>query len=297
MRKFGMLILTVAICWFAAYAAEAAELSGPSQVTANAGLSLSFSGGGNGDATFYLIGPSHVSKRTIKSGEPIAIAPEEVRTAGRYTALLRSGDGVAAKVFYVTPAAPRTLNFLARPSRVPAARQGVISGVAFVFDDYKNLVLAPTPVKFDLAVAGAGAVSRNVPSQQGIAWVRMDSGRTQGAAQFVASLPSAGAEEAASVRRVVQQVAADACNLRIRAQRTANNIVVETDPVRDCSGNAVPDGTIITFTELDSTGRSTVDARVKRDVARAELPLSNDATISVASGVVVGNELHIGGGR
>jgi len=299
MRKFGILILTIAICWFAAYVAEAAELSGPTQVTANAELSLSFSGGGSGDATFYLFGPSHASKRTIKSGESIAIAPEEIRSAGRYTALLRSGDAVASKIFYVTLAAPRALNFLARPSRVPAAKQGVISGVAFVFDDYKNLVLAPTPVKFDLAVAGAGAVSRSVPSQQGIAWVRMESGRSQGAARFVASLPSARIEdqEAASVRRVVQQVAADACNLRIKAQRTANNIVVETDPVRDCSGNAAPDGTIITFTELDSTGRSTVDARVKRDVARAELPLSNDATISVASGAVVGNELHIGGGR
>src|SRR5579864_918589 len=98
MRKFGILILTIAICWFAAYAAEAAELSGPSQITANAGLSLTFAGGG-GDATFYLFGPSHASKRTIKSGEPIVIAPEELRSAGRYTALLRSGDGVAAKVF------------------------------------------------------------------------------------------------------------------------------------------------------------------------------------------------------
>jgi len=169
--------------------------------------------------------------------------------------------------------------------------------VAFVFDDYKNLVLAPTPVKFDLAVAGARPVSRNVSSKEGIAWTRMDSGRTQGAAQFVATLPSAADQETASVRRVVQQVAADACNLKIKAERTANNIIVQTDPVRDCSGNAVPDGTIITFTELDSSGKSTVDARVKRDIARAELPLSNDATISVASGVVVGNELHIGGAQ
>jgi len=97
MRKFGILVLTIAICWFAAYAAEAAELSGPSQVAANAGLNLLFSGGGSGDATFYLFGPSHVSKRTAKIGEPIAILPEEVRSAGRYVAVLRSGDGVASK--------------------------------------------------------------------------------------------------------------------------------------------------------------------------------------------------------
>jgi hypothetical protein len=53
----------------------------------------------------------------------------------------------------------------------------------------------------------------------------------------------------------------------------------------------------VTFTEVDSSGRSTVDARIKKDVARAELPLSNNATISVASGVVLGNEVHIGGGE
>ena len=73
----------------------------------------------------------------------------------------------------------------------------------------------------------------------------------------------------------------------------AKTIVVETDPIRDCSGNAVPDGTIVTFTETDSRGLSTVDARVKRGIARAELPLSENATISVAAGVVLGNEVHI----
>jgi hypothetical protein len=96
----------------------------------------------------------------------------------------------------------------------------------------------------------------------------------------------------------VQQVAGDACNLRMTAKSMAKTIVVETDPIRDCSGNAVPDGTIVTFTETDSRGISTVDARVKRDVARAELPLSDNATISVAAGVVLGNEVHVSwGGR
>ena len=53
----------------------------------------------------------------------------------------------------------------------------------------------------------------------------------------------------------------------------------------------------MTFTEVDAAGRSTVDARIKRDIARAELPLSDNAAISVASGVVLGNELHMGGGK
>ena len=99
------------------------------------------------------------------------------------------------------------------------------------------------------------------------------------------------------MRRVVQQVASDPCNLHMKAERHDKNIIVETDPVHDCTGNPVPDGTIVTFTETDSRGRSTVDARIKRGIAKAELPASDNATISVASGVVLGNEIHIGGGQ
>ncbi|MCI0348554.1 MAG: hypothetical protein L0Z53_03935, partial [Acidobacteriales bacterium] len=186
---------------------------------------------------------------------------------------------------------PANINFLARPSRVPAAKKGAISGVTFVFDAYNNTVLAPTPVKFDLALEGAAPVTRTIKSQNGIAWTRLDSGRKAGAAQFVVAVGDT------SVRRVVQQVAADACDLRLKVQRTEKAIIVETDAVRDCAGNPVPDGTIVTFTEVDANGRSTVDARVKRGTARAELPLSDRATISVAAGVVMGNEIHIGGGQ
>jgi hypothetical protein len=53
----------------------------------------------------------------------------------------------------------------------------------------------------------------------------------------------------------------------------------------------------VTFTQTDSTGRSVVDARIKKGVARAQLPASNNATIAVAAGVVLGNELHVGGGQ
>jgi hypothetical protein len=72
-------------------------------------------------------------------------------------------------------------------------------------------------------------------------------------------------------------------------------VLVETDPVRDCSGNAVPDGTIVSFTAVDSKGKTTVDAPIKKGIARTELPLSGNARISVASGVVIGNEITVGG--
>jgi hypothetical protein len=51
----------------------------------------------------------------------------------------------------------------------------------------------------------------------------------------------------------------------------------------------------VTFTSVDENGRSTVDARIKRGIAQAELPASQQATISVAAGVVIGNEIRWGG--
>ena len=146
-------------------------------------------------------------------------------------------------------------------------------------------------MKFELAVQGAQPQTRTVETKQGVAWTRMDSDRKAGAAQFVASVGDI------EVRRVVQQVAADPCNLRFKASRDKNGILVETDPVRDCAGNPVPDGTIVTFTESDPAGgKSTIDARIKRGVARAELPEAKQATISVASGVAAGNEIEWRGG-
>ena len=294
MNKLLYILLTIAMCWFAAYVARAQDLNIPKQLPAGEGFSIPTSG--TGEATFYLIGPASAIKRTVHLGDPVKITPEEMRSAGRYVAVLRtgdsSGDSTPSKVFFVTPAKPAALNFLARPSRVPTATPNAISGVAFVFDAYKNLVTEPAPVNFSLSLDKSPPVSRTLEAKEGIAWVELASGRSQGAAQFVASLPGSDV----SVRRVVQQVAGDACNLHMTAKSMANAVIVETDPIRDCSGNAVPDGTIVTFTETDGRGISTVDARVKRDVARAELPLSDNATISVAAGVVLGNEVHISWG-
>ena len=62
--------------------------------------------------------------------------------------------------------------------------------------------------------------------------------------------------------------------------------------MRDCSGNAVPDGTIVTFTETYNGSQATVDVPLKRGIARIEMPAYNGATISVATGVVMGNEIR-----
>lgn len=284
-RALGFVLLTLA-CLFASGVARAAELPVPKTVTAGSGFSVQTSG--SGTQTLYIFGPTTAVKREVEVGGSVQVEADEVKTAGMYTIVI----GEDAGTFFVTAAKPSNVAFLARPSRVPAARPGAISGSAFVFDQYNNLVLEPTKVDFRLSVEGAGTVDRSEMSKNGVAWTRVDSGRKAGAAQFVAAVGGN------SVRRVVQQTAAEPCNIRMRAQRAKDgNILVETDPIRDCSGNAVPDGTIVTFIAVDQKGRSTVDSRIKKGIAQATLPASQSAQLSVASGVVVGNEIRWGGGQ
>ena len=269
---------------FAARVADAAELRVPTDAVAGAEVSIPTSG--SGDATFYLFGPGTAIKRPVKLGEDVRLTGNDLQFSGRYTAALSNGD---SGVFFVAPAKPADVAFLARPSRVPASTRQVISGTAFVFDSNHNLVTQPTAINFNLGVSQGRPETRTVNTKDGVAYVILDSGRQAGAAQFTASLNDD------NVRRVVQVTASDPCNLRMRAQPAKNGILVETDPIRDCAGNPVPDGTIVTFTEVDNSGRSTVDARIKKGVAQAQLPQSESAQLSVAAGVVVGNEIHWSG--
>ena len=271
--------------------AGAADLRVPERAVAGQPMTIAVTGAGDG--VLYLIGPSQVIKRTLKLDQEsqVVVKGEELRSAGRWLAVLRSGGSSQSQAFWVTPARPENLNFLARPSRVPVDRRGVISGMAFVFDSYQNFTLQPAPVTFSLSVGGTVA-SQTVTSRSGVAWVSSSSARKAGAAQFVATLGDT------TVRRVVQQVASEPCNLRMHVvQQNKSGVIVETDPIRDCTGNPVPDGTIVTFTQTDSAGRSTVDARIRKGIARAELPAGSDAHIAIAAGVVLGNELRLGGAR
>jgi hypothetical protein len=267
--------------------AAAQNLRLPESVAAGSTISIPTSG--IGSATLYLYGPGTALKKKIKLGSSISIDGDQLKGAGRYTVLLKGGENASGS-FFVVPGKLQRIAFLARPSRVPTSRPGAISGSGYLFDLYKNLVLTPTPVEFDLRVAGDKPMTRTVTSKDGIAWVQLNSGKKAGAAQFVVS---AGGFD---VTRVVEQTASDPCNLRMHAQPNKDgNILLQTDTVKDCSGNPVPDGTIVTFSVTDSTGRSTIDARVKRGIAQAELPASKGALLSVASGVTMGNEIHWSG--
>jgi hypothetical protein len=263
-----------------------AQLQVPALVTAGEETTISTTG--SGKATFYLSGPGISRKSEISMGEPVQLHSTDLKNSGDYLAIVCT-DTCRSSAFYVRPAKPASLTFLVHPSRVPVSLGDAVSGVTLPFDEFQNLVLDPVTINFQLTAGNSSILSRAVRTQDGAAWFRATSGKSAAKLQVVASL------DALSSTRTVQQVASDPCNLRTKGQRTAKGIFVETEPVRDCSGNPVPDGTIVTFTATGTGGKSTVDAPVKQGVARAQIQAPGSQVISVASGAVMGTDLRIGG--
>ena len=288
MRLAFYFCLSVALSTVTAGTSAAQDLRAPSAVTA--GESSTISTTGSGKATFYLVGPGVSTKSDVSLGNEISLRGKDLRDAGEYFAVLCS-ESCRSASFYVTPAKPANLAFLVHPSRVPVAQNDAVSGVALAFDQFGNLVLDPGTINFQLTAGKTSLLSGAVSAHDGIAWFRTTSGKSAGPLQVVASIGDL------SARRNVQEVASDPCNLRITGQRTKDGLVVETEPVRDCAGNPVPDGTIVSFTATDVSGKSTVDAPIKRGIARAEIAASGPVVVSVASGVAMGNELRIGGSQ
>ncbi len=283
-----LVLWTVLICTcLLGISAFAADVTIPESAIAGSKLALATSG--SGEATLVMIGPAHIVSKKIKLGENVELGPEDLADAGRYLVVLRNGEGEIAKSFYVNAAQPARLSFIAHPSRAPVAQKEILTGAVYAFDAYNNLVLQPLQVTFKLSQSQHVVAERQAVSHGGVAAVSLDSPRQEGAMQFQAS---SGAVE---TTRVVRVVADEPCTLVIHATKQAKGVRVETDPVRDCSGNLVPDGTLVTFTEYDGAGRSTVDAAVKKGIARANLPAVGDTRISAASGVALGNELRLKG--
>ncbi|HVN21596.1 MAG TPA: hypothetical protein VMU05_22610 [Dongiaceae bacterium] len=253
-----------------------------------AGSTASIGTTGSGSATFYLSGPSIALKRTVQLGQEIALAADELQSAGRYVAVVCAGN-CSSVGFFVSPSKPARLAFVVHPSRAPVGRPDLISGVAVSFDEFHNLVLTPQTVHFEWAAKNSPAASHAMQTRDGIAWFRANSGKSAGALHISASVSDL------VTRRVVQEVASEPCTLRIKGQRTSKGILVETEPVRDCSGNPVPDGTIVTFTARNGNDISFVDAPVKQDIARATLIAKGPVVVSAASGVATGNELRLEG--
>jgi hypothetical protein len=277
----GLVLLCTLTGWV-----KAAELHVPAFV--EAGQTFSISVTGSGEATFYLVGPDHVVKRSVNLGSDLQIQSSDVRAAGRYRVIICDSSCTSA-AFEVKAGQPSHLSFFLHPSRVPVSSPDSVDATAFVFDQYFNLVLTPTAVDFQITPASGAGFSRRVPTRDGVAWMRTNSTPHEGPVHGVATLGNV--EEA----RVIQQVAADACKLHMKAATSGNIVTLETDPVRDCSGNALPDGTVVSFTKIDQAGRSTVDTPIKKGIARIQFSVHGQAQISVACGVVLGNDIALSG--
>jgi hypothetical protein len=267
--------------------ALAAELRVPAIVEAGRAFSIPLDG--SGQASFYLLGPDHVVKRTVSLGSDLQIQSSDVRAAGLYQVILCDPSCTSA-TFEVKAGQPAHLSFFLHPSRVPVSTPASIDATALVFDGYFNLVLTPAAVNFRITPASGAGFSRQGSTRHGVTWMRMDSTPHEGPVQVTAV--SGNVEEA----RVIQQVAAEACRLRMKAVTSGNLVTLETDPVRDCSGNALPDGTVVSFTKVDKAGKSTVDTPIKKGKARVQFSFHGRAQISVACGVVLGNEVALNGG-
>ncbi len=273
-------------------ACVASGAAGYSQIPAmpaaiGAGQALTIKTGGTGKAQVTILGPAQVFRREVNAGQAAVFAAGTLTNAGHYLIVLTSDTaGVQTAALDVLPGrVPVTMSLLARPSRLPVAVPNGISGALYLFDIYGNLILTPTPVTFSLSTA-PGQVQTS--SLNGAAWTQMNSSGKEGAAQLVAR-----AGEATGTR-IIQQVPGDPCSLHVSGRpASGGKVVLATDPVRDCKGNAVPDGTIVTFTESHGSEQTTIDVPLKRGIAQTELPAHPGAHITVASGVVLGNELRL----
>jgi hypothetical protein len=282
-------VITWLLCSLAtAMPAAAAELHAPKDIAAGTDFSITLDGSSQG--TFYLIGPATAKKHAVENAREISVPGTDIEKAGNYQAILCSSECVSTD-FYVHAAEPDRLSLLVHPSRVPVATTNAISAVAIALDRFHNMVFSRADVNFSVNSNNGSSASHAQPTNRGIAWIRLTSAAKASSTKISASVGET------TETRVVEQVASEACHLHIKSSWQANRLVVETDPVRDCSGNNVPDGTVVSFTKTDASGKTTVDAPIKKGIAKAEMPVVGHARISVASGVVLGNELNVGGAR
>jgi len=286
MRRWQLLALG-GICMAMALQvmAESTSMSFPKSVQAGSAFSIQTNGSGTG--TLYIMGLGQVLKKSVQLGEAAEFSADSLHDAGRYVVMLVQQAGVETDSLDVTPAStPAHLGFLARPSRLPVSLQHGITGAAYIFDTYGNLLVTPTPISFQLSSPSGADQKTDVVTRDGAAWTEMDTTNKQGVDKFTAQAGGV------SSTRVVRQFPGDPCSLKLSASRAGQQLQLKTEPVLDCSGNPVLDGTIVTFTETYDGGQSTVDVPLKHGIAQATLPAHSGAMLSVASGVVLGNQVR-----
>ena len=254
--------------------------------TVEAGSAFSIQSTGTGKATLYIIGPEQVLKRDVQLGQAAFFPAGSLYNAGRYTAVLAQESSTQNGSLDVLPASkPVDLSFFAKPSRLPIGLHDGITGTVYLFDTYHNLIPSSMPVSFELSTPSGTVQKRTVATREGAAWTAMDSTSQQGVDRFVVRIGDV------SSTRIIGQVPGDPCGLKMNARQSGQQVELVTDPVRDCSGNAIPDGTIVTFTATYKGTQSTIDQPLKHGIADATMRVHAGATLSVASGVVMGNQI------
>ena len=286
MKRWSSLLC--AVLFFASWhGVDAQESTGEFPKSIEAGHGFSVRLGGSGPATLYILGTGQVLKREVQLGDTTYFAPGSLYNAGHYLAVVVGASTNTTNEFDIEPSSsPAELSFLARPSRLPVGLHDGITGAVYLFDRYQNLVTAQTAVQFALTGPSGSVQTHQAMARDGAASIAMHSSAQQGADKFMAQA------DGVSSLRVIRQVPGEPCGLKMSASPSGDKLHLVTEPVRDCNGNAVPDGTIVTFTESFHDGESTVDVPLKRGVAEVQIPSHPGATISVASGVVLGNQIR-----
>jgi hypothetical protein len=280
---FGGLAIALANLAFA----QDGSLSLPK--TVEAGSAFSIQSSGNGKATLYIVGTGQVLKREVQLSNATSFPAGTLYNAGHYVVVLVTQYSTQNGSFDVVPASkPADMSFFAKPSRLPVGLHDGITGAVYVFDAYHNLISTSTPVSFELATPSGAIQKRTVVTNEGAAWTAMDSTAQQGIDRFMARIGDV------SSTRIIGQVPGDPCGLKMNAHQSGQRVQLVTDPVRDCNGNAIPDGTIVTFTQTYNGTQSTIDQPLKRGIAEALMSVHPGATLSVASGVVMGNQIGWG---
>ena len=256
----------------------------------SAGSPLSVQTSGSGKAVLYIVGPGQVLRNDVQLGGTVSFPEGALYAAGHYLVVLVSGASNETEEIDVMPGSkPVTVSLLARPSRLPVGLHNGISGAAYIFDAYHNLITTPLRASLELSNSTGSAQTRDVTTRNGVAWTAMDSAVREGTAKLIARVGDV------STAGVIVQVPGDPCTLVISARPNGAKVEVQTAPVRDCGGNQIPDGTIVTFKETYNDMQSTVDVPIKRGIASVNLPAHAGAKVSVASGIVAGNEIRLGG--
>ena len=147
--------------------------------SASAGEETAISTTGSGKATFYLVGPGVSRKSEVALGEEIHLTAQDVRDCRPLSrgSLLRH---LSQRSFLRERREARQSELYRSSLARPCRQNDAVSGVAFPFDQYRNLVLTPVSVNFQLTAKDTSLFSRSVRTQNGVAWFRTTSGKSAG---------------------------------------------------------------------------------------------------------------------